>query len=107
MLPIHPSAGEVARRIVRHGLADVLAWLGEKLGPRPDELTHAIASVDPGNRFDLGILFVSPEYHDRLRRQAGIADLNHPDRGVRKAAEAAWLVEHRAHRAAATQEPPR
>jgi hypothetical protein len=29
-------AGIVARRIVRHGMADVLKWLGEPLGPAPD-----------------------------------------------------------------------
>ncbi len=60
-LPLHPSAGEVARRIVRHGLADVLAWLGEKIGPRPEDLTHAIASMDPATTGPF--LLVSPEYH--------------------------------------------
>ena len=29
------QAGELARRIVRHGLADVLAGLGESVGPSP------------------------------------------------------------------------
>lgn len=29
-------AGERARRTVRHGLADVLRWLGEPVGPHPD-----------------------------------------------------------------------
>lgn len=100
-LPLHPGPGEVGRRIVRHGLADVLTWLGEPLGPRPDELTHAISSVDPGNRFDPGVLFVSEEYHQRLRRVAGVAELNHGDRGRRAAAERAWLADHRAHRAGA------
>lgn len=41
-LPLHPTHREDARRIVRHGLADVLAWLGEHPGPRPGEPTHAL-----------------------------------------------------------------
>lgn len=32
-----PTPGEDGRRIVRHGMADVLAWLGEPVGPRPGE----------------------------------------------------------------------
>ena len=28
--------GEWAKRTVRHGMADVLAWLGEDVGPEPD-----------------------------------------------------------------------
>ena len=43
-LPIVPSDGENARRIVRHGMADILAWLGEKVGPKPFEETHALLS---------------------------------------------------------------
>jgi len=35
--------GEWAKRTVRHGLADVLAWLGEDVGPEPDA-----AYTDPG-----------------------------------------------------------
>lgn len=42
MLPYEPSPGEDARRIVRHGLADVLDWLGEKVGPKPGALTQAL-----------------------------------------------------------------
>jgi hypothetical protein len=41
-LPIEPSAGTWARRYVRHGLADWLAWLGEDVGPLPDARTHAL-----------------------------------------------------------------
>ncbi|MFQ6170396.1 hypothetical protein ACK8HX_02215 [Oryzobacter sp. R7] len=41
-LPLAPSPGEVARRIVRHGMAEILAWLGEDVGPRPDDVTHAL-----------------------------------------------------------------
>ena len=41
LLPVPPSPAEEARRIVRHGLADVLEWLGEDVGPEPDEPTHA------------------------------------------------------------------
>ena len=37
--PVSPlvQAREDARRIVRHGLADVLAWLGEDVGPEPGD----------------------------------------------------------------------
>jgi len=35
--------GEWAKRTVRHGLTDVLAWLGEDVGPEPDD-----AYTDPG-----------------------------------------------------------
>jgi hypothetical protein len=41
-LPIKPSPGVWARRYVRHGLADVLTWLGEDVGPEPDAETHAL-----------------------------------------------------------------
>lgn len=41
-LPIPPTDGEVARRIVRHGLARVLEQLGEKVGPKPEAQTHAM-----------------------------------------------------------------
>lgn len=97
-LPLHPGPGEVARRIVRHGLAHVLEWLGEQVGPRPEDLTHAVAGVDPAGP-GTGVLFVSPEYHQQLRQAAGVADLNHPDRAWRQAAEAAWLASARAHQA--------
>lgn len=40
--PRRPSPAEDARRLVRHGLADVLDWLGEPAGPRPGELIHTI-----------------------------------------------------------------
>lgn len=60
VLPIKPSPGTDARRIVRHGLADVLAWLGEDVGPRPGAQTHAVAM--PG-----GLLAVSPALGLRLR----------------------------------------
>lgn len=42
VLPLTPSPGQDARRIVRHGLADVLAWLGEPVGPKEGEKTHAV-----------------------------------------------------------------
>jgi hypothetical protein len=41
-LPIKPSPGQDARRMVRHGMADVLAWLGEDVGPKPGEETHCL-----------------------------------------------------------------
>lgn len=66
MLPLHPGHGESARRIVRHGLADVLEWLGEAPGPEPDELTHIIAGCDG----PVTMLMVSAEVYGRLRDEA-------------------------------------
>jgi hypothetical protein len=42
LLPMPPSDGAVARRLVRHGLADVLRWLGEDVGPAPDAQTEVL-----------------------------------------------------------------
>lgn len=41
-LPVTPSDAEDARRIVRHGLAGVLDWLGEDVGPRPGDPIHVV-----------------------------------------------------------------
>ncbi len=62
-LPMPPSTREWARRIVRHGLADVLEWLGEDVGPAPDDQTHAIRA---GRQF-----FVSPSLYETLQRRYG------------------------------------
>jgi hypothetical protein len=102
-LPLRPGPGEIGRRIVRHGLADVLAWLGEKVGPRPEDLTHAVGGIDPAGPLG-GVVFVSQEYADRLRAEATLyARLASPDRVTRQAAEAEWLRVHRKHRAAEQQ----
>lgn len=61
MLPLAPSPGQDARRIVRHGLAEVLAWLGEKVGPEPGDATHALLVG--------GTLFVSGAVYDTLRER--------------------------------------
>jgi hypothetical protein len=58
-LPIIPSITEDAVRMVRHGLADVLAWLGEDVGPGPGQATHAVMAGDT--------LLVSKEMHERIR----------------------------------------
>lgn len=59
-LPIAPTDGEIIVRVVRHGLADVLAWLGEDVGPLPDAKTHAIQTPTA--------LYVSRECHDELKK---------------------------------------
>ena len=59
VLPIAPSLAEDTVRMVRHGLADVLEWLGEDVGPKPGQETHAIkAGV---------ILFVSKKMYERIQ----------------------------------------
>lgn len=65
LLPVAPSVGEVARRLVRHGLADVLEWLGDPVGPKPDDQTHAVVGFD-GSRSGGAVLMVSQELHDQL-----------------------------------------
>lgn len=67
-LPIAPSPGEQARRIVRHGLADVLAWLGEDVGPEPDALTHVVLGTDL-TPVGAKVMFVSAEMLQRLKAQ--------------------------------------
>ena len=42
VLPIEPTPGQVARRIVRRGLAERLPWLAIDPGPSPQAATHAI-----------------------------------------------------------------
>jgi hypothetical protein len=41
-LPIHPTPAEWARRTVRHGLSAWLTYLGESVGPKPDDVTHML-----------------------------------------------------------------
>lgn len=58
-----PSAGEDARRIVRHALACVTLH-GKPLvdpGPAPGERTHAVVRMETGD------LWVSPELYERLK----------------------------------------
>lgn len=42
LLPMPPTPGEEARRIVRHGMSDILEWLGEPVGPAPATMTHLL-----------------------------------------------------------------
>jgi hypothetical protein len=73
-LPIQPSHREDARRIVRHGYTDVLAWLGEEVGPKPGELTHALLGKDAPH--GAPVLMVSQQYLDKLRTQFDTRDAN-------------------------------
>lgn len=57
-LPIVPSDAENIVRMVRHGLADVLAWLGEDVGPKPGDCTRVVGAG--------GALLMSQEMHDKL-----------------------------------------
>lgn len=67
-LPLIPSDAENARRIVRHGLADVLRWLGEQVGPKPFEETHCLISKDDP-RNGRASLSVSRELAATLHRE--------------------------------------
>lgn len=57
-LPIIPTLAEDTVRMVRHGLADILEALGEPVGPRPGEVTHAYRAGET--------LIVSPDMYDRI-----------------------------------------
>lgn len=74
MLPIVPSLATDVVRMVRHGLADVLEWLGEDVGPKPGEEIHAIATG--------GKVLVSQQGHDHMlgRGVGGSASLQIPAR---------------------------
>ncbi|WP_224279103.1 hypothetical protein [Nocardioides lacusdianchii] len=72
-LPTVPSHREVARRTVRHGYAEVLAWLGEDVGPGPGEATHMVVGVDPAGGagwVPSWTVFVSQWAYDALRARA-------------------------------------
>jgi hypothetical protein len=65
LLPFRPSAGEDGRRIVRHGLRDVLRWLGEEVGPQPGEPTHAVWVEDSSGA---PVLLASRDFARDLQR---------------------------------------
>ena len=67
-LPYAPTDGEYARRMVRHGMADILAWLGEDVGPKPTDRTHVVYGFD-GSRDGQGSLMVSAEMFEHLRAE--------------------------------------
>lgn len=77
-LPIPPSAGEVGRRIVRHGLADVLDWIGEPVGPPPDAEGHVVKRAD--------VLLISRPLAGKLRlvrdMSTGVDHLETHDRNL-------------------------
>lgn len=66
MLPLIPSDRENVARIVRHGLKDVLEWLGEEVGPKPYEKTHCVVA----GRF----LYVSPEVYAMIKEEIDVID---------------------------------
>ncbi|RHA38725.1 DUF6221 family protein [Cellulomonas rhizosphaerae] len=57
LLPMEPTPGEDAVRIVRHGLRDILEWLGEDVGPAPGVPTHSVMSGD-GTAHGPKVMFV-------------------------------------------------
>lgn len=58
-----PTPGEDARRIVRHGMAEVLTWLGEDVGPAPGDRIHtafAIGAAALMNEWRAGLMVMNP-----------------------------------------------
>ncbi len=62
LLPITPTIEVDVTRIVRHGLADVLEWLGEEVGPKPGEQIHVMLA---GSQ-----LIVSQAFMDKAMAEA-------------------------------------
>jgi len=60
-LPMPPSHREDARRIVRHGMAEILEWLGEDVGPEPGAPTHILLASDGGRDGVAVVAFASRE----------------------------------------------
>lgn len=81
-LPVDPSPGQVVKRMVRHGLADVLEWLGEPVGPRPHDKTHAFLMAGDGRP----VAMVSAEWFEKV--SDGSLSLGHADPDTTTAAEA-------------------
>jgi hypothetical protein len=69
-LPVAPTDAENIVRQVRHGLADVLEWLGEDVGPKPGACTHAVTTPTA--------MFVSQECFDELKTKAILHRINRP-----------------------------
>jgi len=73
LLPLRPSPTEEARRIVRHGLRDVLEWLEMEIGPEPGHVTHCVIAMDPA-RPGARMLYGSKELIEQLRVRAQWVD---------------------------------
>lgn len=65
VLPMDPSPGEWARRFVRHGMRDIVEWLGEEVGPEPDAQTHVLMATDGAQGGEM--LYASREAVDKMR----------------------------------------
>lgn len=65
-LPMDPSPGTWARRSVRHGMSDILEWLGEDVGPAPDVQTHTFLIGTDGR----SVLYASAAIVDEIEEAA-------------------------------------
>lgn len=96
-LPIVPSDGEVARRIVRHGMKDVLAWLGEDVGPAPDEITQCFVFKHPVTGEEA--LFMSRQLYQEIRIGVDFTMFRPYDDRGKDALQTVWTAWNRARRA--------
>lgn len=63
-----PTLAEEARQIVRHGLADVLTWLGEDVGPAPGERVPTTYLISDPAFASATSLFAHPSLRDKIGR---------------------------------------
>lgn len=68
LLPVIPSDGENARRIVRHGMKKALPWLNIDPGPKPYEATEMMIAYDPILKRQ--VLYVSRDIYFKLQLEA-------------------------------------
>lgn len=97
VLPLVPSDGENARRTVRHGMKDVLRWLGEEVGPAPYEETHCVCMRQPYTGEQ--VIFMSRKLYTEIRLGVDLSIARPFDDRGKDALQTVWTARDRALRA--------
>lgn len=88
LLPIVPTDGENARRIVRHGMKRLSPWLDIDPGPKPFETTEMLIVAD--SLLHKTVLYVSREMYYRIKMEAASRELYPPTESG--AIEKVWMT---------------